>query len=298
MQESSEVDLANKVQEDLLGVPSEYECGPLYFFYMMKRIISSSEDAVVSLIGKVKGMRIMDFEGENVPKATGQIKLAIKRLEILDKVPADIERIVLDVLQTTSVPEFNGFFKQLHTNLKQLPNFVLSTSKVLSMANSQYNELLQIGTWTGTKKQPASFNAGMSTGEGPPNNPHTPDLCNRCGKTHPGPCQILHWRRVTPKDGESHSKRVNDKTYNWCAKCKMWTLTHTAETHVSRADAKNQREASANLAANETTQESTAGSNTTDADSLGSSINYAPYSLAALSTSQNNHFKKQFGFGK
>ena len=166
LQESSEVDLANKVQEDLLGVPSEYECGPLYFFYMMKRIISSSEDAVVSLISKVKGMRIMDFEGENVPKATGQIKLAIKRLEILDKVPADIERIVLDVLQTTSVPEFNGFFKQLHTNLKQLPNFILSTSKVLAMANSQYNELLQIGTWTGIKRKPATFNAGMDIGGG------------------------------------------------------------------------------------------------------------------------------------
>ena len=76
------------------------------------------------------------MKGKNVPKVTGQIKLAIKRLEILDKVPADIERIVLDVLQTTSVPEFNGFFKQLHTNLKQLPNFILSTSKVLAMANS------------------------------------------------------------------------------------------------------------------------------------------------------------------
>ena len=96
----------------------------------MKRIKLSSEDTVVSLISKVKGIRIIDFEGENFPKAIGQIKLAIKRLEILDKVPADIERIVLDVLQTTSVPEFNRFFRQLHTNLKQLPDFILSTSKV------------------------------------------------------------------------------------------------------------------------------------------------------------------------
>ena len=133
---------------------------------------------------------------------------------------------------------------------------------------------------------------------GGPNAPHTPNLCKHCGKTHLGPCQVLHWRRVSPKDGESHTKRVNEKSFNWCAKCNMWTLTHTTETHVSRADAKKQREASTNLAANGATQESTADSSTTNASSLSSSINYAPYSLAALSTSRNNHFKKQFGFNK
>ena len=82
----------------------------------------------------------------------------------LRQVPADIEHIVLDVLQTASVPEFNAFFKHLHTNLKQLPMFILSTSKVLAMANAQYNEFLHIGIWTGKKKKPATFNADMEAG--------------------------------------------------------------------------------------------------------------------------------------
>ena len=41
-------------------------------------------------------------------------------------------------------------------------------------------------------------------------------------------------------------------------------------------DAKKQREASTNIAADGVTQGSTAGSNTTDASSLSGSINFAP----------------------
>ena len=115
--------------------------------------------------------------------------------------------------------------------------------------------------------------------------PNNPDLCKRCGKLHPGLCQVLHLRRVPPKDGEPHTKRANDKVYNWCVKCNMWIVTHITEMHVSRADTKKQSEAATNLATDGMAQGSTAGSTTTDASYLGSSINYASYSLAALSTS-------------
>ena len=72
---SCDVDVGNKVQEDLIGISSELECGPLYLYFMMNCIISSSEDAVTALIDKVKEMNIMNFEGENVTMAIGQLKL-------------------------------------------------------------------------------------------------------------------------------------------------------------------------------------------------------------------------------
>ena len=115
-------------------------------------------------------MRIMDTDGENVPRATGQLKLAIKRLTILHKVPSDIKKIILDVLQTTSVPDFNLFFKQLKINLRQLPNFSLSTDKILFMANTQYNELLQIGTWSNKNTKSGGFNVDGQL---------VPKLCSR-----------------------------------------------------------------------------------------------------------------------
>ena len=88
--DSCDVDLSNEVQEDLLGISSELECGPLYFYFMMNRIISSSEDAVIALIDKVKDMNIINFKCENITMTTGQLKLAVKRLTILGKVQADI----------------------------------------------------------------------------------------------------------------------------------------------------------------------------------------------------------------
>ena len=64
-------------------------------------IISSSEDAVVAMTEKIKPMKVSDFPGEDVTKVTGQLKMAIIRLEVLSKVPEDLEKTLL------------GFFKQL-----------------------------------------------------------------------------------------------------------------------------------------------------------------------------------------
>ena len=47
MENSCEQSLAEKFQKDLLGIAPHLECGPIYFYLMMRRIISSSEDAVV-----------------------------------------------------------------------------------------------------------------------------------------------------------------------------------------------------------------------------------------------------------
>ena len=45
LENSCEQNLADKIQEDLVNVASSLECGPMFFYLMMKRIISSTEDA-------------------------------------------------------------------------------------------------------------------------------------------------------------------------------------------------------------------------------------------------------------
>ena len=72
---------------------------------MMRRIISLTEDAVVAMTTKIKNTKVPDFEGEDIAKVTRQLKMAIKRLEVLNKVPEDLEKNVISILQTTSVPE-------------------------------------------------------------------------------------------------------------------------------------------------------------------------------------------------
>ena len=56
---SCELNLANKVQENMIALSSELESGPTYFFYMMKEIISSTEDAVLSMIDRVKHIKYL-----------------------------------------------------------------------------------------------------------------------------------------------------------------------------------------------------------------------------------------------
>ena len=77
---------------------------------MMKEIISSSEDAVLSMIVRLKNMKLSSFKEENVSTASGQLRMALKRLQVLNKVPVEVNKHVLTVLQTSSVSKFNLYF--------------------------------------------------------------------------------------------------------------------------------------------------------------------------------------------
>ncbi|KAI2503664.1 hypothetical protein MHU86_10788 [Fragilaria crotonensis] len=42
------------------------------------------------------------------------------------------------------------------------------------------------------------------------------------------------WRTVPPPPGTATSKKVKDKAFNWCEKCRRWTTTHTTATHTGQ----------------------------------------------------------------
>ena len=225
---SCELNLANKVQENMIALSSELESGPTYFFYMMKEIISSTEDAVLSMIDRVKHMKMSTFDGEDVSQVTGQLRMAIKRLEVLNKIPAEIEKHVITVLQTSSVSKFNNFFAQLEMNLRQIPTFNLKINKILSMADSLYREYLQIGDWTSAKfTTPANAFVANDNDNGM--------ICKNCGKSHPGePCSRTYWKFIPPKPEENEERTNNNRIWFWCAKCRRWNVTHKTSQHVKR----------------------------------------------------------------
>ena len=154
----------------------------MYFYLMTRRIISSTEDAVVAMTTKIKNMKVPDFEGEDITKVTGQLKMAIKRLEVLKKVPEDLEKNMISMIQNTSVPEFNTYFKQLGLSLKQIPLFTMTYNALLISENTQYREMLQIGTWLSVepkKYKEATFTAedDLNGSEKPPHSGGPPTKC-------------------------------------------------------------------------------------------------------------------------
>ena len=59
------------------------------------------------------------------------------------------------------------------------------------------------------------------------------------------------WRTVPPLPGTTTSKKVKDKAFNWCEKCRRWTTTHMTTTHTGqrRNNAASTPAAQANLSA-------------------------------------------------
>ena len=229
LEASCDLKLADKVKEDLIAIGPSLESGPYYFFLAMKQIVSSSEDSVLGMITKVRTLKLSQFDGEDVPVATGQIKMALVRLRVLKKVPAEINRHVLDVLQTSSVKKFNLFFAQLQVNLKQIPSFELTTDDILTMADRQYQELKVLGDWTSVNNKASSYLVEGNDGN------QDPTICKRCGKSHPGrKCEIPHWRTVPPAEGKSETMQFNGRTYFWCGICKRWNTTHKTSEHTGK----------------------------------------------------------------
>lgn len=111
LENSCDQNLADKIQEDLVNVDSSLECGPIFFYLMMKCVISSTEDAVTAMTEKIKTMKVPDFKGEDITLVTGQLKMALIRLAVLKKIPEDIEKTIFEILQTTSALDFNNYFK-------------------------------------------------------------------------------------------------------------------------------------------------------------------------------------------
>jgi hypothetical protein len=40
------------------------------------------------------------------------------------------------------------------------------------------------------------------------------------------------WKTVAPQTGAPITKQHNNRTFNWCLKCKRWTTTHVTATHT------------------------------------------------------------------
>ena len=54
------------------------------------------------------------------------------------------------------------------------------------------------------------------------------------GQNRSNGSQSKNWRYTAPGPRESETKKVNDKPFYWCGKCKRWTVNHTTEQHVSK----------------------------------------------------------------
>ena len=234
MDASMEEDLRNKVNERIMLIPEREHGGPLTFFLALNEIISSTGDAVQSLVDKVTTMKIKDFPGEKIPTAVSQLQSAIQRLTFLKKLPMDLERKLLTTFQSTSVDEFNNIFNLLDLQEK-LGQAYPTVDKILEIAGSAYRALVDQGKWN-VSATGSSFNADKSGNNG----------CHECGSdTHQvRDCPVrkekrngtttkvadTHWLKTPDPNGLETMTKYN-ATWYWCKLCHRWTKSHKTSEH-------------------------------------------------------------------
>ena len=162
--------LYNKVRESYDTFPISQRGGPLFFWLLMNTISTNSEATIESLITKVRKFRIKDHPGEDILQITSILRNCSQRIHNArdNKLPERFLQDMLEVLQTSSVPEFNKQFEGLHsnhllqstiarsdcgaslgilTNTLSLKNDLSSIEALLSLADNLYSGFEQSGTW-------------------------------------------------------------------------------------------------------------------------------------------------------
>ena len=302
MENSCEQALHNKIREDLLGCATWKSSGPYFFYCMIQRIVSSTEVAVMAMTDRIKSMKITSFPGEDVTVATGQLKMAILRLDTIQKLPVDINTHILKVMQTSSIKAFSSFFLQLEVNLKQLPafnmsQFAMKPDAILALADRTYLDLKETSQWTKTTDAPAGFNADVS---------QCPPVDTDGGVASPtdgSNTKRKYWKLTPPTDGQSEEVVRNGKHLFWCAKCRRWNPTHKTTDHVSKKDLllrqaqellQQQAQPPTTTSVNSVTPSVNSDNTAPTLSSNGAMANISAYNLSNLRRAQfQSHFKKE-----
>jgi hypothetical protein len=208
---NSEDNLVAKVNETYFAYPIERRGGPLFFKIMMDILQNNSEDSAEFLVSKVKGLKITDFDGENVEKVVSLVRGAVKRLENLktktgkNALPLDLAEQLIKVFKTSSVPSFNALFEHFSMQ-NQLSEFQggkatpPTINQVLRFAEVQYRKLCATNEWTGvaTKANATTFLANLAQNKGE-------TICFNCGGKHA--------LKECPKPQNEERVKVNKKTF-------------------------------------------------------------------------------------
>jgi hypothetical protein len=194
--------------------------GPVFFWVMMSIIQSSTEDAIRGLEAKIQLLKIRDTPGENVGTAIGKLRLNIKRLADVNRLPIDILIWLKNIFQTTSVPEFNKVFEAIGTNrhLGIVGPQPTTVHSLLTLAETTFNEFFSLGKWptsssgtssllqTQVKKTPICWNCGTSG--------HTVKQCTKpanAGAQAKAKAEFLKKKKENQTSSSSTKTKTKDK---------------------------------------------------------------------------------------
>jgi hypothetical protein len=160
--------------------------GPLFFVIMMSKLLSNTEEASDALTKRIGDFKISNLQGENVDKATSLLGGAVKRLAHINRVPQNIFRTMLQIMQTNYVPKFNNTFELMETSrfvndceptLYVWVTGQFNVNTIFSIGEQKYASMMEANQWKGISNK-VSKSTFITVGYG------KKLVCWNCGGTH------------------------------------------------------------------------------------------------------------------
>jgi hypothetical protein len=209
-------------------------------------------------------LKLADIDGENVPETVSFIRGAMSLFKNANKMPTDMVEKICDIMQTSSVADYNDLFK--HAKCAMLwDRKEYTADELLNKAKLEYKDLLHKGVWTRSSKSGSGESVFVATQSNHDNNTVTCWNCGKTGHTSRTCREPKHdstnsaggaskssgsknsWKKRTPGGGESHVKTVGGREWYWCGQCKSWNTTHQTTQHVKKASKGKLSTANANV---------------------------------------------------
>jgi hypothetical protein len=149
--------------------------GPILYAHLLEQLTSSSPDAVRKVTQNIVKQKVDKFEGESIPC----ICAGSKWLDMVSKMPVDPETILIEILDSCTVPEFLQYFESLKTHAELSPGIDLDVEYLFTKAEDKYCDIVLTSKWdiSGTN---AMFNLSRNTGRNQGNPNRTSSFAKTC----------------------------------------------------------------------------------------------------------------------
>ena len=245
---SCDKDLQAMLDAKMLKYKPSERFGPLLYYELVLQMTDVDSKAVRAITQEFSSLKVTDHDGQSIAKVAKIIRSTIIWLEMVQMLPPDIDAIVVDILETCTVPDFLLFFKTLCANAN-LNGIKLTAEALLVKSEEHYRVLILSKRWDAIGHQGSTFNASN----------------NRVQRSTPNSKRnrvpLPPWNRTAPTGDEPHEREFETRVFKWCGVCERWFYGdrgHFTNEHVPGYVVTNRRdrpatssapEASANLAA-------------------------------------------------
>jgi hypothetical protein len=171
--------------------------GPLYYYELCQQMTSIDSKAVRAITQELTTPKVPDHVGQSITKVAKYVRSTIIWLEMVSMLPPDIDVIVYNILDTSTVLDFQLFLKTLSANAS-LNGFKFTAATLLNKAKEHYQTLILSKRWDAVGHQGSLF---QGQAQRTPNAPGATG--GRREQTH---IAVPSWIRTAPSDSKPRQK--------------------------------------------------------------------------------------------